>query len=357
MLYTRRKLLAGFGLASLPVWIPSWIKKAETFLPKETSALEKGACPFRLAVINDEITQDFEKACRIVANDFGLRWIELRSMWDKNVTELSAQQIEDAKKILSEHKLQVTDIASPLFKTDWPGAPRSPPSETRDQFHANFDANAQDHFSKTVFRLPMHSRRKGFAVSITGGWMIRNPIVRRSTLNSKGRRTMCQRHLVLLLENEMSCNTATVLKRPPSSGRIPNRNFMLNWDPGNAAAPAMTSYRVGLQPYPKIASAIVIAKTSCANPTTNTIGRPVGGGMVNWTGQLRALNDDGFRYGLSLETHWRGAGTPEAIHANQHGWAQGGIDQSRTFIAESHTAGIYGAPRCPREEEKMRHAT
>ena len=32
-----------------------------------------GACPFRLAVINDEITQDFEKACQIVSGDFGLQ--------------------------------------------------------------------------------------------------------------------------------------------------------------------------------------------------------------------------------------------------------------------------------------------
>jgi hypothetical protein len=43
-----------------------------------------------------------------------------------------------------QHKLQVTDIASPLFKTDWPGAPRSSQSEERDQFHADFAANEQD---------------------------------------------------------------------------------------------------------------------------------------------------------------------------------------------------------------------
>jgi L-ribulose-5-phosphate 3-epimerase len=39
---------------------------------------------------------------------------------------------------------------------------------------------------------------------------------------------------------------------------------------------------------------------------------PVGAGMVDWVGQLLALQRDGFHYGLSLETHWRGAGTPEA---------------------------------------------
>ena len=53
-------------------------------------------CPFRLAVINDEITQDFEKACSIAAKDFGLSWIELRGMWNKNITELNAKEVDEA---------------------------------------------------------------------------------------------------------------------------------------------------------------------------------------------------------------------------------------------------------------------
>src|SRR6202158_4667595 len=144
--HTRRRALAGLGLAGLGVVMPPLVKKALASPRTAPFAAETGAgtCPFRLAVINDEITQDFEKACQIVSGDFGLHWIELRSMWDKNVTALDAKQVEDAKKILDEQTLRVTDIASPLFKTDWPGAPRSPQSETRDQFHADFDASAQD---------------------------------------------------------------------------------------------------------------------------------------------------------------------------------------------------------------------
>ena len=46
--------------------------------------------------------------------------------------------------ILAKHKLRVTDIASPLYKTDWPGAPLSKQSERRDQFHADFDFRQQD---------------------------------------------------------------------------------------------------------------------------------------------------------------------------------------------------------------------
>src|SRR5512142_2989404 len=127
---TRRELLAGIGITAAASLVPAFGKEA--------------SCPFRLAVINDEITQDFERACQIVSRDFVLGWIELRGMWNKNVTNLNQKELDDARKILDEHKLRVTDIASPLFKTDWPGAPISKLSETRDQFHANFDASSQD---------------------------------------------------------------------------------------------------------------------------------------------------------------------------------------------------------------------
>jgi hypothetical protein len=139
-------LLAGLGLAGLEALMPPLVKRAGASSSIAPPAAEMGAviCPFKLAVINDEITQDFEKACQIVSGDFGLHWIELRTLWNKNVTELNEKELQDAQKILEEHKLRVTDIASPLFKTDWPGAPRSSQSETRDQFHADFDAGAQD---------------------------------------------------------------------------------------------------------------------------------------------------------------------------------------------------------------------
>jgi sugar phosphate isomerase/epimerase len=37
----------------------------------------------------------------------------------------------------------------------------------------------------------------------------------------------------------------------------------------------------------------------------------MGRGMVDWVGQFRALKQQGYHYATSLETHWRGAGTPE----------------------------------------------
>ena len=116
---------------------------AATGVLAKASALASMNCPFRLSVINDELTQDFDRACQIASQDFGLSWIELRGMWNKNITELNAKEISDAQQILAKYKLRVTDIASPLFKVDWPGAPLSKSSPKRDQFNADFDFKQQ----------------------------------------------------------------------------------------------------------------------------------------------------------------------------------------------------------------------
>src|SRR6202521_4946572 len=78
--------------------------------------------PFRVSVINDEISQDFGRACEVTSREFGMEWIELRGMRNKNLLRLDAKEIEEARRILGKNKLRVTDFASPLFKVDWPGA-------------------------------------------------------------------------------------------------------------------------------------------------------------------------------------------------------------------------------------------
>jgi hypothetical protein len=99
--------------------------------------------PFRVSVINDEISQDFGRACEVASREFGMEWIELRGMWKKNVVNLEAKEIAEAQRILQKYNLRVTDIASPLFKVDWKGAPPSKFSTAHD-FHADFTFDQQD---------------------------------------------------------------------------------------------------------------------------------------------------------------------------------------------------------------------
>ena len=46
---------------------------------------------------------------------------------------------------------------------------------------------------------------------------------------------------------------------------------------------------------------------------------PVGKGIIDWVGQFEALKQAGYDLGVSLETHWHGAGTPE--ESSRQSWA------------------------------------
>ena len=194
------------------------------------------SCPFRLAVINDEISADFDHACSVAANDFGLSWIELRSMWNKNIVELNAEEIDKSRQILEKYKLRVTDIASPLFKVNWPGAPQSEEGPKRDQFHADIDFKHQDEVLARSIELC-----KAFQtdrIRCFDFWRLDDQKPYRDAINQKltdAARTCAKHNIVLILENEMACNTGSGPEAIEVLNAVREPNFMLNWDPGNSA--------------------------------------------------------------------------------------------------------------------------
>ena len=299
MMVSRRGFLAGMGGVAAAGLLP-------------VRALE--SCPFRVAVINDEISQDFDHACYVAAHDFGLQWIELRGMWKKNLTKLDANELSEARAILAKYRLRVTDIASPLYKVDWPGAPLSKQSERRDQFHAEDEFNQQDALLEHCIDLA-----KTFAtdrIRCFDFWRLDDVKPYRAAMNEvlrKAAKRCAKSKLILLLENEMSCNTATGAEAAATLAAVTEHNFMLNWDPGNAATfPGSDPYPNGYDLLPKHRIGHCHAKSVVREPDGKWQWAPVGQGVVDWAGQLRALDRDGYRYAVSLETHWRGAGTPEA---------------------------------------------
>ena len=299
MMVSRRGFLAGIGGVA-----------AAGLLPVRALA----SCPFRVAVINDEISQDFDHACYVAAHDFGLQWIELRGMWKKNLTKLDANELSEARAILAKYRLRVTDIASPLYKVDWPGAPPSKQSERRDQFHAADEFNEQDALLEHCIDLA-----KTFAtdrIRCFDFWRLDDVKPYRAAMNEvlrKAAKRCAKSKLILLLENEMSCNTATGAEAAATLAAVTEHNFMLNWDPGNAATfPGNDPYPSGYDLLPKHRIGHCHAKSVVREPDGKWQWAPVGQGVVDWAGQLRALDRDGYRYAVSLETHWRGAGTPEA---------------------------------------------
>jgi sugar phosphate isomerase/epimerase len=277
--------------------------------------------PFRVSVINDEISQDFAHACEVASKEFGMEWIELRGLWNKNILKLDANEIAEARRILEKCKLRVTDIASPLFKVDWPGAPRSKFSPQHDQFNADFTYDQQAEILERSMELA-----KAFQtdrVRLFDFWRLDDPSPYRSAIDEKLREaaaTAAKQKIILVLENEMACNTATAAESSSVLAAVKSENFMLNWDPGNAAAAGEKPFPDGYQLLPKER----IGHCHCKDVTKKSDGKgydwaAIGKGTVDWKGQFAALKSDGYHFAVSLETHWRGAGTPE--ESSRQSWA------------------------------------
>ena len=277
--------------------------------------------PFRVAVINDEITQDFGRACEIAAQEFGMEWIELRGMWNKNLLNLDAKEVGEARRILERNKLRVTDIASPLFKVDWKDAPKSKYSPKRDQFNADFTFDQQDEVLERCIELAKAFRTD--RVRCFDFWRLDDPAPFRAAINQKlmgAARKAGKNGIILVLENELDCNTATGAEAAQLLNQINSPHFMLNWDAGNAAARGETPYPDGYNLLPKNR----IGHCHCKDVAKKTDGSShewaaMGRGVIDWVGQFQALKRDGYRYAVSLETHWRGAGSPE--ESTRQSWA------------------------------------
>jgi len=267
--------------------------------------------PFRISVINDEISQDFGHTCEIASRQFGMHWIELRGMWNKNVLNLDSNEVAESRRILEKYNLRVTDIASPLFKVDWPGAPKSKFSPKHDQFHADFTFEQQDEVLEKSLELA-----KTFGtnrVRCFDFWRLDDPKPHRKAINEKLRDSAekaAKKGIVLVLENEGSCNTATGIEAGEVLRAVQTPALMLNWDPGNAASLGERAFPDGYAALPKDR----IGHCHCKDVVKKEHGyewAAMGQGLIDWVGQFKALKSDGYHHAVSLETHWRGAGSAE----------------------------------------------
>src|SRR5207248_3660020 len=82
--------------------------------------------------------------------------VDLREMHGKNLMKWDAAEIAEVRTILQRFSLRVACLASPIYKVDWPGAPKSPfspSSPSRDQFGADFTFDQQDELLGRAFEL------------------------------------------------------------------------------------------------------------------------------------------------------------------------------------------------------------
>jgi L-ribulose-5-phosphate 3-epimerase len=298
---------------------------AEPHSPKESAVLNNKfieeklgirqmKSPFRVSVITDEITQDVGRALEAASGEFGLGWVELRGLWNRNIMKLDAREIAEARRLLERYRLRVTDIASPLFKAFWPRVLESVLSAKQpDQFGADFTFDQQDEVLERALELCRVFKTN--RLRIFDFWRLKDPSPYRAAMDAKLLEAAHKgaRKSALLLENESACNTATGAEAARTLNAVRAPNFLLNWDPANAAVLHDTPHPDGYSHLPKERIGHVHCKDLVRKPDGKGYEwMPMGAGNCGLGRAIPGTQRDSYRFGVSLETHRRGTGTAEA---------------------------------------------
>lgn len=261
---------------------------------------------FELGVIGDEISQDFTHTLD-VALELGLTYIELRSLWGKNVVDLPWDDVRKAKKLLDARGLKVSAVAGPLYKTYINGRGRPGKGAT---FLAG-DRPEEEHLDILRRSIELALFFETPIIRTFSFWREAEPtedvFSRIAAKLEEPLRIAAREGVTLALENEHECfagtgaETATLLTVLSRAG---HSNLKVIWDPGNA-------FFLGERPYPdgyenvKQQIVHVHVKDARINPKTQKPEwTPVGRGHVDFKGQLATLATDGFSGVVSLETHF-----------------------------------------------------
>ena len=258
----------------------------------------------RLGVITDELAEDFEKALDFIS-EHALGYCEVRELWNKNVVRLSQEELERAKLLIERHHLEVSEIASPLFKYHLPGMP-SPRPNWGDTFKAAdlTDSDTQSLLER-VFRLaPFFGTSK---VRVFSYWRVEDPekaypLVRDRL--AKAAAMAAQHNITLLLENETDCNVGTGKELGRIVRDVNSPNLRAMWDPCNALGLGETPYPDGYREVRGLFSHMHV-KDMRKNPDTGKFQYvPVGNGAIDYRGQFKALRNDRYDGTMSIETSY-----------------------------------------------------
>ncbi len=290
--YTRRTLIRA-GLTALPAWV----------LGGPHARQQAASLPFKLGVISDEISMDFEQVASFLQS-YSLHYCDLRELWNKNIMYLSREELTRARDILRRHDIRVSSIASPLFKYDLPEMPGV--VTERDLFGAAFTERDTDRLLKQVADLAHFFDAK--LIRVFSYWRVAHPekaypFVRDRI--AKAAETAGRYGIVLAIENEHTCNVAT----SPELGRIVkdinSPHLTGNWDPANTVVLGEVPFPDGYRAVRGLFKHMHVKDLRLDPHTRKPKWLPVGAGVIDFRGLFKALWEDHYQGTMALETHYR----------------------------------------------------
>jgi sugar phosphate isomerase/epimerase len=256
---------------------------------------------WKLAIITDEVSHDFAQALDAI-KDWGLRYVELRTVDRTNLADLDDAGVGRVKRLLEERGLSVVAFASPFLKC-YLREPKAGPAG--DAFFSK--ANTYEEHLQILRR--MGELRRVFGVRMTrcfSFWREPDPAAVFAEVVDRLQHSvrLAQEYgLVLAMENETACNGGTPQEVRCLVEAVNSPTLGIMWDAGNAQWAGVEAYPDG---YNEVRGKVYHVHVK---DIAFTDGKPhgvvFGTGLVNFRELFRALKADGYEGALSLEPHFK----------------------------------------------------
>lgn len=257
----------------------------------------------KLSVITDEISMDLGHALGVM-KEYGCTGAEIRSLWGTNIGELTDEQTGEALKLLEEAQLEVSCLASPLFKCELEGMGGDSVGNT----HQAAERSNREQMD-LLKRLHKRANQFGTRFIRTFAYWRRNELTPKIedaiAAGMADAIKYCEDNdLVMLLENEHACYFGPGVEAAKFLARVNSPALRGCWDPGNAFFAGERAFPVGYEAMkPYIEHVHVKDAELLASGKYRFI--VVGEGELDYKGQLAALKADGYKGYLSIETHYK----------------------------------------------------
>ncbi|MEZ5367043.1 MAG: sugar phosphate isomerase/epimerase family protein [Bryobacterales bacterium] len=264
---------------------------------------------FPVAVITDEFTQDFEQICQ-TTRELEIPGLEVRTAWDKNIVDMTDEQVLEIKRLAEKYGRTICGVASPVFKCTHPEGGDIDHRFEQDAFHAAHTFEDQPRILARAIQIC--KMLDAPILRVFSFWRTVEPTKLHNQIVASLHQVLDAARpagVKIGIENEHACNLATGAEVAPVLEAIPDPNLGIVWDPANSYVAGAVAFPDDYEKIPKGRILHVHAKDGVMDTTIDRMQwGDVGAGKVNWKGQLAALVHDGYHGLVSLETHWAGPG-------------------------------------------------
>ncbi|TJY44578.1 sugar phosphate isomerase/epimerase [Cohnella pontilimi] len=234
--------------------------------------------------------------------EHGLRYAEIRMVDGRNIMELSDSEIINVKEQLDRRGLSVSAVASPVFKC---ALDPLRPVAVGDTF-GHKEESVSAHFEKLKRAMEIAKMLDTRMIRIFSFWRESDPAPVGKKIIQHLRRAADlaeAENMLLLLENEPSCNGGTAPETAYFVNRVNSSALRVVWDPGNEQFAGRAAYPDG---YEQVKNIVAHVHLKDVRPGSNGLPEcvPIGSGVVAYREQLARILEDGYPGLFIIEPHY-----------------------------------------------------